>query len=102
VTPADLWAVRLIGGNAMHCLTLIPLMAIPPLAAVIFAMRAGAPRYPTLTGALAGAAAASVAALIYATNCPDDSPLFVATWYPLATLIVAAVGALAGRRWLQW
>jgi hypothetical protein len=102
VTPSDLWMVRLIGGNAMHCLTLIPLMAIPPLAAVIFAMRAGAPRYPTLTGALAGAAAASVAALIYATNCPDDSPLFVATWYPLATLIVAAVGALAGRKWLQW
>jgi hypothetical protein len=102
VTPSDLWMVRLIGSNAVHCTTLIPLMAIPPLAALIFVMRAGAPRYPALTGALAGAAAASVAALIYATNCPDDSPLFVATWYPLATLIVSAVGALAGRIWLQW
>jgi hypothetical protein len=43
-----------------------------------------------------------VSATIYATNCTDDSPLFVATWYPLATGAVAALGALAGRRWLQW
>jgi hypothetical protein len=61
-----------------------------------------AAQYPALSGALAGAAAAGVAATIYATNCTDDSPLFVASWYPLATLIVAAVGALAGRRFLQW
>ena len=81
----------------MHCLTLIPLLSIPPLAALIIAMREGAPRHPALTGALAGAAAAGVAATIYATNCTDDSPLFVASWYPLATLIVVAAGALAGR-----
>jgi hypothetical protein len=55
-----------------------------------------------LTGALAGAATAGIAALLYASHCPDDSPLFVATWYPLATLICAAVGALAGRRFLAW
>jgi hypothetical protein len=102
VTPADLWMTRLVGTNALHCLTLIPLMSIPPLAALIIAMRAGAPSYPALTGALAGAAAAGAAATIYATNCTDDSPLFVASWYPLATLVVVAVGALAGRKWLQW
>jgi hypothetical protein len=102
VVPADLWMTRLIGTNALHCLTLIPLMSIPPLAALIFAMRAGAPSHPTLTGALAGAAAAGAAATIYATNCTDDSPLFVASWYPLATLAVVAAGALAGRKWLQW
>jgi hypothetical protein len=102
VTPSDLWMVRMVGSNAVHCLTLIPLMAIPPLIALIFVMRAGAPAYPALTGALAGAAAASAVALIYGTNCPDDSPLFVATWYPLATLIVSAAGALAGRIWLRW
>ena len=102
VTPADLWMTRLIGTNALHCLTMIPLMSIPPLAALIYAMRAGAQSHPALTGALAGAAAAGVAATIYATNCTDDSPLFVASWYPLATLIVVAAGALAGRKWLQW
>jgi len=102
MVPADLWMARLIGTNALHCLTLIPLMSIPPLAALIVAMRAGAPSHPALTGALAGAAAAGAAATIYATNCTDDSPLFVASWYPLATLIVVAAGALAGRKWLQW
>jgi hypothetical protein len=102
VTPADLWMTRLVGTNALHCLTLIPLMSIPPLTALIVAMRAGAPSHPALTGALAGAAAAGAAATIYATNCTDDSPLFVASWYPLATLAVVAAGALAGRRWLQW
>jgi len=102
VTPPELWGARLVGHNALHCLTLIPLMSIPPLAALIVAMRAGAPQYPALTGVLAGAAAAGIAAIIYATNCTDDSPLFVASWYPLATLVVVAAGALAGRRWLQW
>ena len=51
---------------------------------------------------LAGAAAAGIAATLYAANCPDDSPLFVASWYPLATMIVVAVGAFAGERLLRW
>ncbi|MGD0564681.1 MAG: NrsF family protein [Roseiarcus sp.] len=102
LVPPDLWGTRLIGRNWLHCLTLIPLLSIPPLTALILAMRAGAPQYPALSGALAGAAAAGVAASIYATNCADDSPLFVASWYPLATLVVVAAGALAGRRFLQW
>jgi hypothetical protein len=102
LVPPDLWGTRLIGTNSLHCLTLIPLLSIAPLTALILAMRAGAPQYPALSGALAGAAAAGVAATIYATSCPDDSPLFVASWYPLATLVVVVAGALAGRRFLQW
>ncbi len=94
--PRELWGVRLVGTNWYHCLTLIPLLSIPPLGALIAALREGAPRYPALTGALAGSASAGVAATIYATNCTDDSPLFVASWYPLATLIVVAVGAWPG------
>jgi hypothetical protein len=102
VVPQASWGAKLIGSNAIHCLSLIPLMSIAPLAALIFALREGAPAHPAWTGALAGAASAGVAATIYATNCTDDSPLFVATWYPLATLIVVAAGALAGRRFLAW
>jgi hypothetical protein len=100
--PPDLWGTRLIGTNWLHCLALIPLLSIAPLTALVVAMRAGAPLHPALTGALAGAAAAGIAAMIYASNCTDDSPLFVASWYPLATLVVVAAGALAGRRFLQW
>jgi hypothetical protein len=92
----------MIGSNSMHCLTMVPLLSIAPLAALLLAMRAGAPQNPGIAGALAGAAAAGIAATLYAANCPDDSPLFVASWYPLATIIVAAVGALAGARLLRW
>jgi hypothetical protein len=102
VVPQSEWMSRLMGANAMHCTIMIPILAAPVLAALIVALRAGAPLHPALTGALAGAAAAGVAALVYASSCPDDSPLFVATWYPLATLICMGVGALAGRRFLAW
>ena len=102
VIPSDQWMGRLIGHNMRYCVTAIPLMAAPILAALIFALRAGAPLHPGWTGALAGAASAGLSAFLYASHCPDDSPLFVATWYPLATGICAAVGAWAGRRWLAW
>ena len=102
VVPSDQWLARLVGHHSMFCMRMIPLLAAPMLAALIVALRAGAPMHPALTGALAGAATAGIAALLYASHCPDDSPLFVATWYPLATLICASVGALAGRRFLAW
>jgi hypothetical protein len=102
LVPPSLWSVRLVGSNSVHCLTVIPLLSIAPLAALLFVMRKGAPQNPRIAGALAGAAAAGIAATLYASNCPDDSPLFVASWYPLATLIVVAVGAFAGDRLLRW
>ena len=49
---------------------MIPMLAAPVLAALIVALRAGAPLHPALTGALAGAAAAGVAALVYASSLP--------------------------------
>jgi hypothetical protein len=102
LVPPDLWGTRLVGTNAIHCLTIVPLLSIAPLAALLFVMRAGAPQNPPLAGALAGLAAAGIAATLYAATCPDDSPLFVASWYPLATLIMVAVGAFAGERLLRW
>ncbi len=102
VVPQDEWLRRLVGQNMRYCTTMIPMMAAPILAALIVALRAGAPQYPGWTGALAGAAAAGIAAFLYASHCPDNSPLFVATWYPVATLACAAVGTWAGRRFLAW
>ncbi len=102
IVPQSAWMPQLMGVNAMHCTVTIPMLAAPVLAALIVALRAGAPLHSGLTGALAGAASAGVAALLYASSCPDNSPLFVATWYPLATLICMGVGALVGRRFLAW
>ena len=72
------------GMHAQNCLTLIPLLSIgPPIC--LLALRNGASTRPGLAGAIAGLAASGIGATFYATNCTDDSPLFVVTWYPLAT-----------------
>ncbi len=102
VIPIDAWGARLIGTNSAPCLLTIPFLALAPLAIGLFAMRGGAPRSPTLAGAAIGFAAAMLAATLYALHCFDDSPLFVATWYTLASVPVVALGALIGRRLLEW
>lgn len=93
---------RLVGRNSMLCLSAIPVLSLPILAATLLALRHGAPAQPALAGALAGLFSAGLAATLYAAHCVDDSPLFVATWYTLATAMVTAIGALAGARWLKY
>jgi len=93
---------RLVGSNSRTCLTAIPLMSLPLLAAALIGLRHGAPTRPAVTGAIAGLLSAGLAATLYASHCPDDSPLFVATWYTLATALVTAIGALAGSRVLRF
>jgi hypothetical protein len=93
---------RLVGSNSRTCLTAIPLMSLPLLAAALIGLRHGAPTRPVVTGAIAGLLSAGLAATLYASHCPDDSPLFVATWYTIATALVTATGALAGSRVLRF
>ena len=100
--PADQLRDRWIGSNSMVCMTFIPLIGIGPLVAFLFALRHGAPTRPSLAGAVAGLAAGGLAATFYAAHCTDDSPLFVATWYPLAIAMLAAAGAVAGRIFVRW
>jgi hypothetical protein len=40
--------------------------------------------------------------MLYALTCPDDSPLFVATWYSIAIAVVAGGAAWVGNRLLRW
>jgi hypothetical protein len=101
-SPREAWPAKLVGTNALLCLQIIPALAVVPLVAVLWAMRAGAPQSPARAGAAAGTLAASAAALLYATHCFDDSPLFVATWYPIAIALVTLAGAFAGARVLRW
>jgi hypothetical protein len=93
---------RMVGHNSKVCLTMVPLLSLPLLAAALIGLRHGAPSRPALAGAMAGVMSAGLAATLYASNCTDDSPLFVATWYTLATIIVAAVGAAVGSRVLRF
>lgn len=96
------WQRRMMGTNSMVCLSFIPLLALPFLAAALIALRSGAATRPTLTGAVAGLLAGGLGATLYAAHCTDDSPLFVAIWYSLAIAVVAGLGALAGRRLLRF
>jgi hypothetical protein len=93
---------RLVGSNSRICLTAIPLMSLPLLAAALIGLRHGAPSRPAVAGAIAGLLSAGLAATLYASHCTDDSPLFVATWYSIATALVTAIGALAGSRMLRF
>lgn len=102
VSPADTWEARMVGSNGLYCMTFIPILSIAPLAALVVALRNGAPSSPTWAGAMAGLASATIAATLYAVHCDDDSPLFVAVWYSMAGAIVIGAGALAGRICLRW
>ncbi len=94
---------RLVGNNSRLCMTAIPLMSLPLLVAALLGLRHGAPTRPAMTGAIAGlSSSAGLAAPLYASHCTDDSPLFVATWYTIATAFVTAVGAMAGSRVLRF
>jgi hypothetical protein len=102
MVPSSNWGTAIVGSNARNCITLIPILSIGPLACLLLALRQGAPTRPGLAGAIAGLAASGIAATFYATNCTDDSPLFVITWYPLATSVVVMLGYLCGLRFLRW
>jgi hypothetical protein len=92
----------MIGKNSWMCMTAIPVLSLPILAGALIGLRHGAPARPAVAGAVAGLLSAGLAATLYASHCTDDSPLFVATWYTLATALVTAVGALAGSKLLKW
>jgi hypothetical protein len=99
--PGSWWA-RLVGTNALGCLTFIPLLSAAPLLALLLAMRQAAPTEPGLAGAVCGLSASGVGGFFYAMHCPDDSPLFLATWYTIATIGMTLIGGVAGSRVLRW
>lgn len=93
---------RLVGQNYKICMTSVPLMSLPLLAASLIGLRHGAPARPAVAGAMAGLLSAGLAATLYASHCTDDSPLFVATWYSIGTALVTALGALIGSKVLRY
>jgi hypothetical protein len=100
--PSDTWHERMIGHNAFFCMTVIPLLSLAPFAAVLYALKCGAPANPTVAGAVGGILSAGIAATLYASHCTDDSPLFVALWYPVGFVLMTTLGALIGSRFLRW
>lgn len=100
--PASAWLPRAMGMNGLMCLVNIIFLSIVPLSAVVYALRQGAPMSPALAGAAAGLLAGALGATVFAMHCMDDSPLFVAIWYTMATGLMAMVGLLVGQYVLRW
>ncbi len=100
--PQAQWVDKLVGHNMRFCTAFIPFFSLGPLALMLWALRRGAPANPARAGAVAGLVAGGIGAAFYAAHCFDDSPLFVATWYTLAIVLVAGLGAFLGSRLLRW
>ncbi len=102
ITPPEARMAAWLGGGVPECLYQIPLLATPIAVALFFAVRGlGATRL-SLAGAAIGAISGSLAAIVYASCCPMDSALYVASWYLAAILFCAAVGATVLGRALRW
>lgn len=93
---------RWLGHSALACPLTVLLLAMPALAAVLWALRGLAPTRPRAAGAAAGLLAGAVGATGYALACNELSYSFVATWYTLGIALAGALGAWAGPRWLRW
>ena len=90
------------GNGVPWCVVLIPVLAAPTAALLIWLMRAFAPTRLTMTGAAIGALSGGVGAMAYAMYCPVDSAAFVMTWYVLGIALSAVIGALVGTKFLRW
>jgi hypothetical protein len=95
-------SARLFGTNYWRCMLAIPMLSLPLLAALLYALRRGAPTDLDAAGLFAGLGAAGLGASLYALHCTDDSPLFILAWYGIAAALVALLGRWAARRFLRW
>ena len=101
-TPAGQRVQGFLGATILPCLMTIPLISGSILAAMLWSLRAGAVTDPRKAGLLAGLVSGGIGAMIYATHCTEDNPMFYATWYSLGIVIVGIAGALIAPRVLRW
>jgi hypothetical protein len=102
LAPSSHWDKMIVGDEWLECLLSIPIIAIVPFAAAIWAVRKAAPTNLARTGAFAGLIAGGVSAMAYALHCTDDSLPFVAVWYGGTIVLCTLAGAALGPRLLRW
>jgi hypothetical protein len=104
VTPQT-WSEMLRGATSVspaRCLFSIIVFAVVPFAALIWAIRQGAPTRLSLSGAIAGVIAGGLGAAAYSLSCRSDTIPFIAICYSLAMAFCAFIGAQLGPRVLRW
>jgi len=96
------WGNMIVGSTWLACLFTIPLLAIVPFLALVWALRVGAPTALIRAGAAAGLVAGGLSAMACSLPCLDHSFPSIAVWYGLPIGTCAIVGAKLGPRLLRW
>jgi hypothetical protein len=102
LSPRAAWHAMLFSPQWSMCLICIPLFALAPFAALIWALRRAAPTHPALTGATAGMIAVASGAAIFSCCIPGSSLPFVTVWYGGVILLCALAGAVISPWFLRW
>src|SRR5207302_10546283 len=68
----DALPILMVGDRWLECLISIPIIAVVPFAAIIWALRQTAPTDLVRTGALGGLLAGAISAAGYALHCTED------------------------------
>jgi len=100
--PSSHWNRMVLGNQWLECLISIPLIAVVPFAATVWAVRQTAPTDLSRAGAIAGLVAGCLSAAGYALHCADDSAPFVALWYGGTISLCTFAGWKLGPRFLRW
>ncbi len=100
--PAGQRAAMVEGSSALFCVVSIALLSLPLLLAMFVALRGLGPTRLGAAGMAAGGFAGAVAALVYAVHCNEMTLPFLAVWYVLGMSVPAALGWVAGPRFLRW
>lgn len=100
----DIQAVlRMLRGASWNvCSRNIFVLGLPMLALGLWTVRGMAPTRPILAGFATGLFSGGVAATVYGLHCAEHTFTFMALWYSLGVLSLAALGALIGRWALRW
>ena len=90
-------------GWSLFCGSGTILFSLIPFAGGIWLLRRGASVHPIRSGVLLALAAGALGAIAEMWSCDINEPTHVITGHALLPgLILAGIGAWAGRRWLKW
>ncbi len=96
------WIGMIVGRDSLTCLLPIPLLAVLPFTALIWALGVGAPTDRARAGEIAGLVAGGLGALACTFPCADGSLPSIALGYGLPIGICATFGAKLGPSLLRW
>jgi hypothetical protein len=100
--PRAGWSGMLSAEPLSDCLICVPVIAVPTLIGLFWALRRGAPVYPALSGAAAGLVSGAMGVAALALHQPTMSLLGAAALYGAPIVLCALLGAVIGWRLLRW